>query len=193
MNAQTKTTYYLEMLHPDDLRPKTVERLGLRVERMTTPCPEFNRFLHTVVGHPHRWGGRRGWTAEDWIAYVCRDALQTWVAYVDGTPAGYFELEKSPQGEVEIKNIGLLPPFIGQGLGAHLLTVAVERAWAPTGADTDAGGGMEASRVWLHTCTHDHPHALQNYLSRGFRVYKTEVEPANRPIPSFWELVEGCP
>lgn len=191
MDAPTKTTYYLEMTHPDDLRSKTVERPGLRVERMTTPCPEFNKFLHTVVGHPYRWGGRRGWTAGDWIAYICRDELQTWVAYVDGTPAGYFELEKSPQGEVEIKNIGLLPPFIGQGLGGHLLTVAVQRAWAPVEAGPDAGGGMGATRVWLHTCTHDHPHALQNYLARGFRVCKTEVEPANEPIPSFWESCLG--
>lgn len=180
INPQTKTTYYLEMLHPADLRPKTVERPGLRVERMTTPCPEFNKFLHTLVGHPHRWGGRETWTAEDWIAYVHRDELQTWVAYVDGTPAGYCEMEKSPEGEVEIKNMGLLPAFIGQGIGGHLLTVAVEKAWA-----------WGATRVWLHTCTHDHPHALHNYQARGFRICKTEVEPANEPIPSFWELVEG--
>ena len=54
MNAKTKTTYYLEMLHPGDLRPKTVQRPGLRVERMTIPCPEYNKFLHTVIGYPHR-------------------------------------------------------------------------------------------------------------------------------------------
>jgi len=133
-----------------------------------------------MVGHPHRWGGRETWTAEDWIAYASRDELQTWVAYVDGTPAGYCEMEKSSAGEVEIVNFGLLPAFIGQGLGGHLLTVAVERAWA-----------WDATRVWLHTCTHDHPHALHNYQARGFRVCKTEVGPANDPIPSFWELVKG--
>ena len=191
MNPQTKTTYYLEMLHPEDLQPKMVERAGLRVERMTTPCPEFNKFLHTIVGHAYRWGGRRAWTGADWIAYASREVLQTWVAYVDGTPAGYCEMEKSPGGDVEIKNMGLLPAFIGRGLGGHLLTVGVERAWAPTEADEDVGGGMGATRVWLHTCTHDHPHALRNYTARGFRVFKTEVEPANRPIPSFWELISG--
>ena len=193
MNAETKTTYTLEMCSPGDLRPARTSLPGLRIERMRIALPELNAFLHTVVGSDYRWGGRSDWGKDKWTAYVCRDALQTWVAYVDGISAGYFELEKSPEGDVEIKNIGLLPAFIGQGLGGHLLTVAVERAWAPTGADTDAGGGMGATRVWLHTCTHDHPHALRNYQARGFRVYKTEVEPANRPIPSFWELVEGCP
>jgi GNAT superfamily N-acetyltransferase len=150
---------------------------------MTTPCPEFNKFLHTVVGYPYRWGGREDWTSEDWVAHAQDENLQTWVAYVEGTPAGYFEIEKRPAGDVEIVCFGLLAPFIGQGLGGHLLTVAVERAWAST-----ADGGMGATRVWLHTCSHDHPHALNNYLARGFRVVKTEVEPANDPISSFWEL-----
>jgi ribosomal protein S18 acetylase RimI-like enzyme len=96
-------------------------------------------------------------------------------------------MEKAPDGDVEIKSLGLLPRFIGQGLGGHLLTVAVERAWAPI-----EDGGMGATRVWLHTCTHDHPHALHNYQARGFRVCKIEVEPANSPIRSFWALMVGA-
>ena len=85
METAYKTTYTLEMLLPSDLQPKTIERPGLRVERMTTPCPEFNKFLHTVVGYPHLWGGREDWGEKEWVAYTSRDALQTWVAYVDGT------------------------------------------------------------------------------------------------------------
>lgn len=180
MATEFKTTYTLEMRSPGDLRPGRVSLPGLRVERMQVLLPEFNAFLHTVVGSGYRWGGHSDWGKDEWTAYVQREELETWVAYMDGTPAGYFEIEKSPEGDVEIKNIGLLPAFIGQGLGGHLLTVAVERAWA-----------WGATRVWLHTCTHDHPHALRNYVARGFRVYKTETEPANRPIPSFWDLVEG--
>jgi GNAT superfamily N-acetyltransferase len=186
MTAETKTIYTLEMRSPGDLRPVRVSLPGLRIERMRVPLPEFNKFLHTVVGYDYRWGGRSGWGKEEWTAYASRDNLHTWVAYVDGTPAGYCEMEEAPGGDVEIKSFGLLPAFNGQGLGGHLLTVAVERAWAPT-----ADGGVAATRVWLHTCTHDHPHALCNYTARGFRLCKTEVEPANAPIPSFWELVEG--
>jgi GNAT superfamily N-acetyltransferase len=138
----------------------------------------LNKFLHTLVGHNYRWGGRSDWGEEEWIAYASREELHTWVAYFYGTPAGYCEMEKAPEGDVEIVCFGLLPAFIGQGLGGHLLTVSVEHAWA-----------SGATRVWLHTCTHDHRHALQNYLARGFRLYKTEIGPANAPIPSFWELV----
>ena len=70
-------------------------------------------------------------------------------------------MEKGPGGDVHIWNFGLLSQFIGQGLGSHLLTKALERAWA-----------WVATKVWLRTCSHDHPHALKNYLARGFRIQK---------------------
>ena len=171
-----KTTYALEMTSPDQLSPKRVDLPGLRIERAEVPCAEFSKFLHTVVGHPWRWGGRQDWTREDWKAHVARDELETWVAYLGGIPAGYFELEKGPGGNVRIMCFGLLPQFIGQGLGGHLLTVAVERAWE-TGA----------SRVCLNTCSHDHPHALKNYLARGFTVVRQAEGPPNPPIKSIWD------
>ncbi|MBN1640684.1 MAG: GNAT family N-acetyltransferase [Anaerolineae bacterium] len=175
-----KTTYLLEMLDPGDLRAKRVDLPGLRVERVAIPFPEYNKFLHTVVGQAYRWGGRQAWTEEDWVSYARRDNLETWVATLDGTPAGYFEIEKEPGGAVHIHNFGLLPQFIGRGLGGHLLTVAVERAWA-----------WGATRIWLSTCSHDHPHALDNYLARGFQIAETRTGPANPPLPSFWERMGG--
>jgi GNAT superfamily N-acetyltransferase len=95
-------------------------------------------------------------------AYITSGALETWVAYVTGTPAGYFELELQANGNVEIVQLGLLPQFIGQGLGGALVSAAVRRAWA-------AG----ATRVWLHTCSFDHPYALNGYKARGFNIFKT--------------------
>jgi GNAT superfamily N-acetyltransferase len=183
--VNTKTSYTLEMHHPSDLRPKRVERPGLRVERMAVPVPEFNKFLHVVVGAHHRWGGRE-WGAEGWRAYVDRDELETWVATIEGSPAGYVEMDKGLAGDVQIRCFGLLPAFIGQGLGGHLLTVAVERAWPPT-----EDGGMGATRVWLRTCSHDHPHALENYLARGFQIAVQEQTPANPPQKSFWERMSA--
>ena len=157
------TTYFLEMMSPEELRPKRADVPGLQVVRVEITCPEFNRFLDAAVGSDWNWFGRTEWTDQQWRDYADRPELETWVAYVSGTPAGYFELELQPEGNVEIPRFGLLPGFLGRGLGGHLLTVAVERAW-------EAG----ASRVWVHTCTDDHPNALANYRARGFRVYKEE-------------------
>jgi ribosomal protein S18 acetylase RimI-like enzyme len=180
MNAKMKTTYILEMLSPDELRPKYADFPDLRIERMEVRCPEFSKFLHTIVGHDYRWGGRAGWGKDDWYNYVNRDEMETWVAYLSGTPAGYFELEKKPEGHVNILALGLLPQFIGKGLGGHLLTRAIERAWE-----------MGATKVQVGTCSHDHPHALKNYLARGFQIRQTRQGPANPPVKSFWDLMSG--
>jgi ribosomal protein S18 acetylase RimI-like enzyme len=160
----TKTIiYYLEMTDPSALRPRRVARGDLEVRRAAFPLPEFNRFLYTAVGGDWYWIDRLSWTYARWLAYLDRPELQTWVAWVAGTPAGYFELEAQAGGDVEIAYFGLLPRFTGQRLGGHLLTEAVERAWQ-----------MGAARVWLHTCTLDHPAALANYQARGFRLFRTE-------------------
>jgi ribosomal protein S18 acetylase RimI-like enzyme len=161
------TTYYLEMTDAAALRPCTRSHPELIVTRSAIPCPEFNRFLYTTVGGPWQWVDRLSWPMEQWQAYVDRPELATWVGYVEGTPAGYFELERQPGDQVEIAYFGLLPQFMGQGLGGALLTSAIEHAW-----------DMGAERVWVHTCTLDAPTALANYRARGMRVYKEESEGA---------------
>ena len=108
-----------------------------------------------------------------------RPEQETWVGYLHGTPAGYFELEHEPHDSVQIVYFGLMPDFIGNGLGGLLLSAAIRRGW-----------DMGARRVWVHTCTLDHEHALNNYLSRGFSLFKEErkdvlipsVQPSNLPI-----------
>jgi GNAT superfamily N-acetyltransferase len=167
-NAEQKITYHLEMASRQELRPSTRTAAELDVRRVEIPSPELNWFLHQLVGHNFRWGGREGWGHREWTAYVERPELETWVAYVAGTPAGYYELEKQQDGSVRIECFGLHGPFIGRGLGGPLLTRAVERCWE-----------MGTNRVWLNTCSHDHPHALQNYLARGFRLVRESVGPPN--------------
>jgi len=159
------TTFYLEMLNPDDLRPSTKIVEDLEIKQVKMPCPEYNRFLYSAVGHDWNWLDKLNWTDKQWIEYVNRPELETWVGYIKGTPAGYFELEIQPDANVQIMYFGLLPHFIGQGLGGLLLTEAIRRAWA-TGA----------KRVWVHTCTLDHPAALTNYKARGFFLYKQETD-----------------
>lgn len=128
-----------------------------------TPLPELNRFLYAAVGAPWTWYMRLGWTWQEWHDYLSKDSVHTWIAYVDGTPIGYFELEAQAGGATEIVYFGLLPEFVGKGYGKSLLEDAIDKAWQ-----------LADSRIWLHTCTLDHPSALPNYLRRGFRVFKEE-------------------
>jgi GNAT superfamily N-acetyltransferase len=154
------TTWYLQMLSPDELRrvgPPTPEAW---IERADIPSPELSRFLYTAVGGPWYWTNRLGWDYARWLEYLDRPAVETLVLYVSGTPAGYVELEVQADDNVEVAYFGLLPRFIGQRLGGYLLSAGVDRAWA-----------QGARRVWVHTCSLDSPKALANYQARGFRIY----------------------
>jgi GNAT superfamily N-acetyltransferase len=167
----------LEMTSPADVRPSRPRVEGFRVEQARIPSPELNRFLYTAVGGDWYWIDRLGWDWNRWRAWLDRPELETWIGYLEGTPAGFFELERQPEATVELAIFGLLPGFHGRGLGGALLTAAAERAWA-----------MGASRVWVHTCSLDGPAALANYQARGFRLYATETEEKELPdkLPGPW-------
>ena len=159
------TIWYLEMLSRESIRPKRIAEPHLQILEATTPQWEFNRFLYLTVGRDWSWNDKKGWSDEQWGEYVASPSLRTFVAYVHGSPAGYYELQRDPEGGVEIIYFGLMPAFIGRGLGGHLLTSALEEAWR-----------MGPKRVWVHTCSHDHPGAKKNYEARGMALYKTETQ-----------------
>jgi GNAT superfamily N-acetyltransferase len=169
------TTWFLEMTDPGRLPEAPAPDPDLEVRRAELPSPELSRMLYTAVGADWYWIDRLPWTWERWHAWLDRSELETWVAYVRGTPAGYFELERSGDA-VEISSFGLLPAFIGRGIGTRLLDRAIRRAWEPG-----------PRRVWLHTCSLDGPAALRTYQGRGLEIYDERVEavllPDARPEP----------
>ena len=116
MDKEQITTTYLEMSDPADLRTKRVSLEGLEIRKVEIVSPEFNWFLHQAVGAAFRWGGREDWGRAEWAAYAVRPELETWVAYVKGAPAGYFELEQHEDGGVEILYFGIMARHFGQGI-----------------------------------------------------------------------------
>ena len=153
---------YLEMRDPDHLRRVPLTAPGAVIEEVRSCPASFHRYLYREVGRHYHWRDRLGWTDEQIRAYLEGGRISLFVLYVGGAPAGYFEL-KNDEGSVEVAYFGLIPEFIGRGLGKMLLSAAVERAWL-----------RQPTRVWLHTCTLDDPAALPNYLSRGLSPYKEE-------------------
>ena len=157
-------TTYLEMRSPDQLRPKRADS-RFEVREIKGPDWRFNRDLYFRVGEPWRWIDKRPWTDEQWKEYASAPPLRTFAAYFDNELAGYYELRSDEQSGVEIAYFGLLPDFVGRGLGGALLTSAIEQAWS---------GDGRIGRVWVHTCNRDHPQALANYQARGMAIYKIE-------------------
>jgi GNAT superfamily N-acetyltransferase len=154
---------YLEMREPAGLNPAAPPAGTVRIARESPCAPALYRRMYLGVGSEYRWIDRAGWTDVDIASHLATPGLEIWIARVDGEEAGFFELEPMPDGSMQIAYFGLLPAFVGRKLGGYLLTEAVRRAWS-----------LGPSRVWLHTCTLDHPAALPNYLARGFTVTRTE-------------------
>jgi GNAT superfamily N-acetyltransferase len=155
---------YLEMRAPEALRPARVDDPGVAVVRLDPCAPEHYRWLYRVVGERWHWRDRLAWSDERLANYLADPRVEVWELRVGGEAAGYFELLRHDAGDVEIVYFGLVDRFHGRGLGKHLLTEAVTRAWAPG-----------ATRVWLHTCTLDGPAALPNYRARGFVETRSET------------------
>lgn len=156
------TTWYLEMRDRGDLCPKAGPT-GFEVAMVAEPRPDLNLEFYRKVGGDWQWARRLKWTDDQWLEYLGHPELTTGVVTVDGQSAGYFELEAQEDGDVEIVQLGLLPEYVGCGLGGALVTAALESAW----------GLPKTRRVWLHTCSRDHGNALENYKRRGLVVYKT--------------------
>ncbi|MBM3275703.1 MAG: GNAT family N-acetyltransferase [Candidatus Sericytochromatia bacterium] len=169
---------YLE-LAKTDFRPKWTTREDVSFSHMPLPMPEVNRFFYMAVGGPWFWTDRRPWTLARWQDQLADSVrIETWILSVGGVPAGYVELERRDPTTVEIDYLGLLPGFIGKGVGAHLLSSAAKRAFE-----------MGAERVLLNTCNLDHPAALANYTARGFKPVRTESRKKQIPdvAPGPWE------
>lgn len=163
--AAGSTIWYLEMCEPAWLKPKPAPE-GLAIVEAELPEYRFNRYLYQLVGEPWQWTDKLALSDDAWQAHVENDNLRTWVAYHRGSIAGYYELQRQPGDQVELLYFGLAPRFVGSGFGGYLLTHAVRSAWS--------WGAVR--RVWVHTCSEDHEGALNNYQSRGFRLYRTERE-----------------
>ena len=159
-------TTYLEMLSPHQLRPKWCVDGRFVIREKIERDWRFNRDLYLAVGEVWSWNDKRVWTDEQWKEYGLAPELRTFAAYYEHSLAGYYELRRDDGGCIEIAYFGLLPEFIGRGLGGALLTSAIEQAWRTS---------LSVNRVWVHTCNLDHPAALSNYQARGMVIYKQET------------------
>lgn len=161
----TVTVSYLVMYAPEQLRSKPFDDPRFEIRPVSPPCWQFNQSMYRRIGGDWYWQEKRDWPEDRWRAYVEAPGLHSFAASWSGEPAGYFELREDAHGGIEITYFGLLAAFIGKGLGGAMLSRALQHAW-----------GLGAERVWVHTCTLDHPSALANYQARGMRIYRIAQE-----------------
>jgi GNAT superfamily N-acetyltransferase len=185
------TTWSLQMLLPPSQRPRPWPD-GVRLDRATGITPEYARFLYGLVGGDWYWTDRLAWTRPQWAEELAVPGTEFWIAYRDGVPLGYVQLQPAVQPggtHVEIRYFGLAQQAIGHGLGGRLLEHGIAAAWSLP----ERAGLPPATRVWVHTCSLDGPAARANYQARGLVIYAEDTTDQTVPArsPGAWAATTG--
>ena len=157
--------YYLEINSLEEI--KEIENLSPEFKILNLEPPNFqlNKFFYKNIGKNHKWIDRLVWSENQWIDYVSNKDVETYVFKSKNDLVGFFELiSHSKKKEIEIAYLGLLEEFQNKKLGSYLLSQAIHKSFK---------GSID--RVWAHTCSLDHKNALNNYIARGMKIFKTEI------------------
>ena len=164
MTQEVKRSY-LEINSIQDLEevPKPSEYYSVNL--LNPVNFQLNKFFYKNIGKKHKWVDRLVWSEKQWIDYVSNEKVKTYIFKHRDDLVGFFELifyfEKD---EVEIAYFGILEEYQNKKLGSYLLFEAIKKSFI-----------RNNNRVWVHTCTFDHKNALNNYIARGMKIFKTEI------------------
>jgi ribosomal protein S18 acetylase RimI-like enzyme len=156
---------YLEIKSIEDLNEVIKPDEDCSLDLLEPINFQLNKFFYKNIGKKHKWIDRLIWTETQWINYVSNKNVKTYVFKFKNDLAGFFELiSHSEKKEVEIAYFGLLEEFQNKKMGSYLLSQAIKKSF---------NGSID--RVWVHTCSLDHKNALNNYIARGMKIFKTET------------------
>ena len=156
---------YLEINSLHHLKDGALPSEDYKVKLIDPTDFQLNKFFYKNIGKKHKWIDRLIWTEEQWIKYATNRNVKTFVLKNKKDLVGFFELIiHSEKQEVEIAYFGILEEYQNKKLGSFLLSDAIKKSFKEN-----------VDRVWLHTCSLDHKNALNNYLSRGMKIFKSEI------------------
>ena len=156
---------YLEIKFISELIEVKKPLENLHLEKVEPADLQLNKFFYKEVGKKHRWVDRLIWTDKIWNDYLKKNGVNTYVLKNEQDLIGYFEQNYyKDESSCEITYLGILEEYIGKKLGSYLLSEAIKKSFE-----------IGSKRVWVHTCSLDHKHALKNYISRGMKIFKSEL------------------
>ena len=156
---------YLEINSLEDLKEGNKPSEGYSLSLIDSTNFQLNKFFYKNIGKNHKWVDRLTWSEEKWINYVSNESVRSYVFKFNDDLVGFFELIfHREKNEIEIAYFGILEEYQNKKLGSYLLSEAIKKSFE-----------NEINRVWVHTCSLDHKNALNNYISRGMKIFKTEI------------------
>ncbi len=155
---------YLEINSLNEIN-STKPKINCKIELKNPPDFQINKFFYKQIGKSYRWIDRLVWDDEKWMSYTNNSNLETYIMTENRDLVGFFELLFNPETrKCEVAYFGILDQYIGKNYGKYLLSEALR-----------LGFRKNTKKVWLHTCSLDHKHALKNYLGRGMKIFKSET------------------
>ena len=156
---------YLEINSLEDLKEGNKPSEGYSLSLIDPTNFQLNKFFYKNIGKNHKWVDRLTWPEEKWINYVSNESVRSYVFKFNDDLVGFFELIfHQEKNEIEIAYFGILKEYQNKKLGSYLLSEAIKKSFE-----------NKVNRVWVHTCSLDHKNALRNYVSRGMKIFKTEI------------------
>jgi len=124
----------------------------------------INKFFYRQIGKDHFWRDRLLWSDKEWSKYINNKNLETGVMKINNDLIGFYEQEfHVAKNEIELIEMGILKEYQKKKFGSFLLQYIIHKAFV-----------RNVKRIWVHTCSLDHKYALNNYLSKGFNIFKEE-------------------
>ncbi len=155
---------YLEIKSLENLLEVRKPNTNLNILLVDKPDYQLNKFFYKEIGKKHNWIDRLSWSENQWIEYLNDHHVKTYILKENDNLVGFFEqIFYQSEKDCEIAYFGVLEEYIGQRYGGYLLSEAIKMSFK-----------KGARRVWVHTCSLDHKHALKNYMARGMKVFKSE-------------------
>ena len=156
---------YLEINSIEDLNQSSKPSDDYSLNLLDPINFQLNKFFYKNIGNKHKWVDRLTWTEKQWIDYLSSKNVKTYILKYKNDLVGFFELiHHQEKKEVEIAYLGILEDYHNKKLGSYLLSEAIKISFK-----------NKIDRVWVHTCTLDHKNALNNYVTRGMKIFKTEI------------------
>ena len=157
--------YYLEICYLEDLKDSSNLPDNYSINFVDPVDFQLNKFFYKNIGKNYHWVDRLVWNEKQWLDYVTDKRVKTYVLKYKDELAGFFELLlHTDKNDIQIAYFGILEEYQNKKLGSSLLSAAIKNSFKE-----------KPKRVWVHTCSLDHKNALNNYIARGMKIFKTET------------------
>tara|TARA_B100000780_G_C21118779_1_gene452962 strand:- start:1378 stop:1884 length:507 start_codon:yes stop_codon:yes gene_type:complete len=156
--------FFLELKKSNKTNQQVILPTNVKIYSESKKDININKFFYRQIGKDHFWRDRLLWSDNEWRKYINNKNIQTGIMKINENFVGFYEQEfHENENEIELIQMGILQEYQGMKLGSFLLKFIIQNSFS-----------RDVERLWVHTCSLDHKYALNNYLSKGLKIFREE-------------------